>query len=44
MPRGQVTVPHSLVYKRRSDLTSRETGQLTENDRSGHDWDEKAHQ
>ena len=39
MPRKEVTVPHSFCYKRRADMTSRESGQLTGSDRSGHDRD-----
>lgn len=38
-PSKDSSVPHSFTYKRRSDMTSRETGQLTGADRSGHDRD-----
>ena len=36
MPRGDTSVPHSFTYKRRSDLSSKEVGQLTRTNREGH--------
>ena len=36
MPRGDTFVPHSFTYKRRSDLSSKEVGQLTGTNREGH--------
>ena len=36
MPRGDTSVPHSFTYKRRSDLSSKEVGQLTGTNREGH--------
>lgn len=39
IPRADVTVPHSFVYKRRMDLTSKEVAMLTGRQRDGHDRD-----
>ena len=36
MPCGDTSVPHSFTYNRRSDLSSKEVGQLTGTNREGH--------